>query len=304
VEPRIVLVRRETEFEALLKEHGTPQMVRFQLKNRGTDPQSIFDQHHTVLAHCASALGQVPTTWRKTHLLRSDLDRFRFDPGDVIVAVGWDGLIPNVAKYLQGQRVIGVNPFEPVQQMMHYRHTELSELYRTPADRWRVQARDMVEVTLDDGRKLTALNELFCGHRSHQSAKYWIEADGEREYQSSSGIIITTGTGASGWAQSIAQTMGLDPPDWRPEVAGRNLQYFVREAWASNRTGATIVVGRVPKEGLVVRSMMQEGGLVFGDGIESDHLVFHLGQTARFMVSDQALNLVVPAKKKGKRVKK
>jgi hypothetical protein len=40
----------------------------------------------------------------------TDLDRFLLDPEDIVVAVGQDGLVANVAKYVQDQPVIGVNP--------------------------------------------------------------------------------------------------------------------------------------------------------------------------------------------------
>src|SRR3546814_2424615 len=56
------------------------------------------------------ALPIFPTDWRQTHVRRADLDRFLFAPEDVIVAVGQDGLVANVAKYLDGQPVLGVNP--------------------------------------------------------------------------------------------------------------------------------------------------------------------------------------------------
>jgi hypothetical protein len=36
------------------------------------------------------------------------------------------------------------------------------------------QNRTMVAAKLDDGQTLTALNEIFVGHVSHQSARYTI----------------------------------------------------------------------------------------------------------------------------------
>jgi NAD kinase len=72
----------------------------------------------------------------------------------------------------------------------------------------------MAHARLDDGQQLLALNEIFVGHRTHQSARYRIRpADEQEERHSSSGVIVSTGTGATGWARSIqrsAQT-GLPP---------------------------------------------------------------------------------------------
>jgi len=55
-------------------------------------------------------LGAIPSDWRRARVDRADLDRFLFEPEDVVVAVGQDGLVANVAKYLTGQPVIGCNP--------------------------------------------------------------------------------------------------------------------------------------------------------------------------------------------------
>ena len=290
MEPRVVMVRRETEYESLMVEHGTEQMAVFQLKQRGVSIDEVRARHEHVLGAAEIALGRVPTTWRKTWVLRKDLDRFRFDPGDIVVAIGLDGLVPNVAKYLNGQPVIGVNPTDWPQQMMHFTAEELPELYG--ASEHRLEARTMVEVEMDDGRSLVALNELFCGHRAHQSAKYDIQVEDHREYQSSSGLIVATGTGATGWARSIADATGVEGEDL-PAPTDNWVYYFVREAWASSFTGAELVHGAVHQGGLRITSKMQAGGTLFGDGIESDGLEFCWGQTATFRVAQRLLNLVV-----------
>src|SRR3546814_5517980 len=56
-----------------------------------------------------------------------------------------------------------------------------------------VDHRTMVEGRLDTGEKLVALNELFVGHRSHQSARYRLALGDTAEDHSSSGLIVATG---------------------------------------------------------------------------------------------------------------
>src|SRR5262245_16723505 len=41
---------------------------------------------------------------------RTMLAQFLFEPHDLVVAVGQDGLVANVGKYLEGQPLVGVNP--------------------------------------------------------------------------------------------------------------------------------------------------------------------------------------------------
>lgn len=294
MDPRIVMVRRRTDYESLLLEHGTPQMAEFRLQGRGIALGPLHKQHRVVISASERVLGQVPTTWRKTWVLREDLDRFRFEPDDIVVGVGLDGLVPNVAKYLHGQPVIGINPFAFPQKMMHFRPDQVLSLYQDRS--YSLERRVMVEAEIEDGGKIVALNELFVGHCTHQSARYDLRAAGQEEHQSSSGIIITTGTGATGWASSIAGATGLAPTEL-PEPTADWGYYLVREAWPSSFTGTSLVRGRVGHEesqSLRVTSKMQEGGRIFGDGIESDHLGFAWGQTAVVRISDRALNLAVP----------
>src|SRR3546814_5082140 len=95
----------------------------------------------------------------------------------------------------------------------------------------------MVEGRLDTGEKLVALNELFVGHRSHQSARYRLALGDTAEDHSSSGLIVATGTGATGWARSIMEATGqqlaLAPQE-------RAVGYFVREPFPSIATGTSL----------------------------------------------------------------
>jgi hypothetical protein len=170
--------------------------------------------------------------------------------------------------------------------------TAASELLRdVAAGRATSQARTMVAARLDDGQRLLALNEIFLGHASHQSARYAIEVGGQHERQSSSGVIVTTGTGATGWAASIHRERRSSLR--LPEPSEPALAFFVREAWPSAATGTSLTEGLLA-DGAVVRlqSEMGEGGVAFGDGIESDRLAFDWGRRIEVSVAEERLHLV------------
>jgi hypothetical protein len=221
---------------------------------------------------------------------RADLDRFLFEPEDVVVAVGPDGLVANVAKYVRGQRVIGVNPSPALYDGVLVRHPPqaVSDLLGPGAS---IEERTMVEARTNDGQTLVALNELFVGHRTHQSARYLLGFAGRSERHSSSGLICATGTGATGWARSIALGRADAPP--APAPTAPELVFLVREAWPSVRTGTSVVAGVVGAAAeLTVRSEMNEGGVVFGDGIEDDRLELPYGQVVTLRRSARTLRLV------------
>ncbi|HEY6255319.1 MAG TPA: hypothetical protein VIY51_05945 [Xanthobacteraceae bacterium] len=292
--PRAVFVARETDFELLIARHATRDQVRFFLKTRGQTLDEIEARHERFYNVLKEVRAAVPADWRSTVVRRGDLDRFLFASDDVIVAIGQDGLVANVAKYLNGQPVLGVNP-DPGRYdgiLVPLAPSRVAKLLR-PAAHGDValQRRTMVEAELDDGQRLWGLNEVFIGHRSHQSARYEIEVKGKREAQSSSGIVVSSGTGATGWARSLMESMHAPVPLKPDELA---LAFFVREPFPSVATGTSIRVGKIKNpDPIRITSRMNEGGVIFADGIEQDHLNFDWGRMIQVSVSSRRLNLVM-----------
>jgi NAD kinase len=295
--PRVVVVTRQTEYRALVAKQGTRGQAEFFLRERAQSIAALEDRDRAFDDALSAVLAAIPTEWRRARVDRADLDRFLFEPDDIVVAVGQDGLVANAAKYLDGQPVIGCNPDPSRYEGVLVRHApdEARRLIvRVGAARGDVgvQERVMVEATLDDGQRITALNEVFVGHASHQSARYTLTAGGAAERQSSSGIVVTTGTGATGWGRSISlerhSGLAMPAPD-EPALA-----FFVREAWPSVTSGATLTEGRLDAgASLAVTSEMNQGGTIFGDGIEEDRLEFAFGRRATVAVSPRRLRLVL-----------
>jgi len=292
--PRVVVVTRCTPYEALLERHATRGQAQFFLKTRGEDIESVEAAHRRFQRALASVLQSIPPKWRRAQVDRRELDRFLFEPDDLIVAFGQDGLVANVAKYLDGQPVIGVNPLPDEYDGILVPHPPAAApdlISGVAQGKLPIECRTMVEADLDDGQRLLALNEIFVGHRTHQSARYRLTAAGREERHSSSGLIVATGTGATGWARSINLSRG-NPLDL-PGPTDRSLAFFVREAFPSVATGVDLTCGVLAeRDRLAVVSEMNEGGVIFGDGIEDDHLIFAWGQKAAVQIAASGLSLV------------
>jgi NAD kinase len=292
--PRVVLVHRRTEYTELLARHATRGQAEFFLASRGRSIDDVTARHESLQSSLARVSAAIPEGVRQARVERSDLDRYVFSPEDVIVIVGQDGLVANVAKYLDGQPVIGIDP-EPQRNagvLVPHAATDAAELIAAViAGRASVAARAMVQATLDDGQTLTALNELYVGDDGHQSSRYVVTTPaGESERQSSSGVIITTGTGSTGWAASIASDRGL--ADALPAADSAMLGWYIREAWPSRSTGRTLTAGLIG-EGERLEFVVESDTLVaFGDGIEDDYLAIGWGQRLTVGVSERRLNLV------------
>jgi hypothetical protein len=291
--PRAVVVTRPTDLEMMLLRHGTLAQARFFLDSRGQDITLMQQRQRVQDEAVHTVMTAIPTEWRRARIGRADLDRFLFEADDVIVAVGQDGLVANVAKYLHGQRVIGVNPSRQLFDGVLVRH-EPSQVARL-LSATTCEARAMVEATTPDGQRIVALNEIYIGHKTHQSSRYTLSFDGHNERHSSSGLIVCTGTGATGWAKSVALNRVLSSP--LPAPLSDQLSFLVREAWPSVATGTTMLDGRIHAgQELTITSEMNSDGVVFGDGIEQDSVDFPFGQVLTVRVSAMALQLVQAAK--------
>jgi hypothetical protein len=310
--PRAVLIYRRTELDELLARHGTRGQAAFFLSTRGRDLSEIDVRHTAQRDALAQVSAAIPVDWRRGGVERGDLDRFLFGPDDIVVTVGQDGLVANVAKYLDGQPVIGVNPDPARNPGVLVPHSPaaaaklLTATAPAPGDGARgsasggagggasaatVEARTMVEAVSDDGQRLLALNEVYVGQPSHQTARYTIGVpDGTSERQGSSGILIGTGTGATGWCRSawLERRSALV----LPEPTTPALCWFVREAWPSPATGTRLTEGALTEADALTLTVESDGLIAFGDGIESDALTLSWGQTLTVRVARRKLRLV------------
>ncbi|MCP4657654.1 MAG: hypothetical protein GY856_19785 [bacterium] len=299
--PRMVIVSRRTRLELLLERHGTRSQARFYLETRRQKIEDLEHEHERFHAALTRVEQAIPPDQRRTRCERAHLDRFLFAPDDIVVIVGQDGLVPNTAKYLAGQLTIGVNPDPARYDGILCPHPPeiagdfLAWLGSRDAS-FRVEPRTMAVARREDGQRLLALNEIFVGHQSHQSARYRIVVKGREEHHSSSGLICSTGTGATGWARSIVRQRELRVRLPRPHQP--KLAWFVREPFPSVATGAELdfgLLGRQTK--LQLFSEMSEGGVIFADGIESDWLEFVSGHALEIGVAGETLRLVMPPAK-------
>lgn len=292
---RIVVVTRRTRLEELIARFNTRGQARFYIEHsaQGTGDFEEYEREHDAYERAVALVHRATDVGLPRHVIDRDLvPTYTFGERDVVVAVGQDGLVANVAKYLDGQPVIGINP-EPDRNpgvlVPHPASGIETLLAAIESGSVQFELRTMVEASLDDGQRLVALNEIFLGHPSHQSARYRLFAGDAGERQSSSGLIVSTGTGATGWCRSISQQSrsGLELP--RPDED--RLAWFVREAWPSPATGTTLVEGEL-RPGDELRIVAETDGLVvFGDGIESDRLTLGWGQEARLRLAGERLRL-------------
>lgn len=306
---KIVLVTRKTRLEGLIERFNTRGQAEFYLSHSGGN-FALFEREHDTYHAALRELRIGLQPLAKVHEIeRAFLPNYLFTPQDLVVTIGIDGLVVNTAKYLHGQPIVAVNP-DPAQidgVLLPFGVAQAhGVIKRTLQGHFRVQQIRMAEATLADGQSLLAFNDLFVGVRSHVSARYRIEFGGRTENHSSSGIIISTGAGATGWLSSLfnmadgmmAGFSAEQPPRALPRPAleweADRLVFVVREPFVSKASSARIVCGFVtPEAPLILESHIPEGGVIFSDGVEADALAFNAGAWARIGLAERKTQLVV-----------
>jgi hypothetical protein len=324
--PSIVVVTTPTRFQGLVGRWGTKGQAQFRLRQAAlhrqlietssAGPSSITDEEATFALYEAENAKYQASLDR----LRDDLDfgypltlverrylpTYEFRNAMVVVVIGPDGLVANTAKYVGDLPIVGINP-DP------QRIDGILVPFDVPAARGVVEAVlnqrfnsqpvTMAEAVLNDGQSLLAFNDLFIGRRTHVSARYNLRWKSFGESQSSSGVIVATGAGSTGWLSSVFNmTRGItawsgtdfDQPS-KMAWNDRRLAWVVREPFASRFSQAELVVGLLEQqEELILESLMPEGGAIFSDGIEDDFLEFNSGSTVRIRIAQQQARLVIP----------
>ena len=302
---KIVLVTRKTRLDELIERFNTREQAKFYIEHAGGDFNTYLLEHDAYQRSLQSARRAIEIGLKIQVLDRALIPTYVFADNDVIVTLGQDGLVANTAKYVGGQPIIAVNPdperFDGI--LTPFAPEQLkSALEKTIALKANVRAVSLAEARLNDGQRLLAFNDLYIGASSHVSARYKIEHGGWQENHSSSGIIVSTGAGSTGWLSSvfnetlaIALFLGgaaLKPPSLRWEDP--RLLFVVREPFISLHSQASLVAGEVNRaKPLTIESHMPVGGVIFSDGVEADHIDFNSGTIATVCIAPEKAHLVV-----------
>jgi len=229
-QPNIVIVTRETRLSGLKKRYVSGGMIQFQLarahaieveRRRAQGEAAVAAAEEAQAAGAFAEYEAEDRAYRLTlALIRKELDfglpvrpldrtlvpSFDFWNTAVVLVVGQDGLVANTAKYVRDLPIIGVNP-DPTRYdgvLLPFQPTEArAAVQRVLAGRAETQSVTLAEVNLGNGQRMLAFNDFFIGCASHASARYTLEVGGRCEPQSSSGVLVSTGAGATGWLSSV-----------------------------------------------------------------------------------------------------
>jgi NAD kinase len=302
---KIVLVVRKTRLEELVERFGTRGQARFYLQQSSGDFAAYQDEDEAQRRSLDALRRQLDLGLKLQQVDRQLVPTFVFAPTDLVVTLGQDGLVANTAKYVGAQPIVAINPdparFDGV--LLPFTPAEArGAVGRVLDGSARVREVTLAEALLGDGQRLLGFNDLYIGAQSHVSARYRIRWAGADEPHSSSGVLVSTGAGSTGWLSSVFNMMagiaaacgGQAARPVRMEWEDPRLMFVVREPFKSRHSAVQVVAGHVERgQELVLESQMPAGGVIFSDGIQEDFLAFNSGAIARIRAAAQKARLCV-----------
>ncbi|HMY65710.1 MAG TPA: NAD+ kinase [Leptospiraceae bacterium] len=310
---KIVLVVRPTRLEENLRRHNTKLQAKFFIQSRGQSFED-YEKEDSNYHNSRDDISQYIPKGIKLQIIDRDfLPNFVFGPNDAVIALGQDGLVVNIAKYLNGQPIIAVNPdperFDGI--LLPFQTQDIGNAIQSVLkDTAELKEITMAKASLNDGQELFAFNDFFIGPKTHTSARYMIRYRDYAERQSSSGVIISTPAGSTGWLSSVFNMaegmMGTESgrkggrrknraeQSRVMEWDEKKLIFAVREPFRSKWSEADLVTGEIQEEEeLILESLMPESGVLFSDGMINDFIDFNSGSIVKISLAEKTTRLVV-----------
>lgn len=289
-----VIIVNKTRLESLIQRFNTRAQAQFYIEHSGGDFSDYEVEHEIFKKSLTSVIENLSSSFKCKVIERSYLPNYLFTEKDIPVVLGQDGLVANTAKYVNGLPIFAINPdpkrYDGVLLPFSVKDVPLitKDIKNNCINTTEIT---MAKATLNDGQTLLAFNDLFIGPASHISARYNIKYGMESENQSSSGIIVSTGAGSTGWLSSIINmSSGLtgEYPEIDLNWSSNSLYFVVREPFASKYSKAGIVCGYIDEENTIeIESFMPQNGVIFSDGIENDYLSFNSGTIVKIGIADK-----------------
>ena len=107
---KVILVTRKTRLEDLIRKYNTAEQAKFYIEHLGADFSDYIREDEAYKKAVAAVVQAAEAYARVQRIDREFLPNMIFGRQDIVIAVGQDGLVANILKYLDGQPLIGVNP--------------------------------------------------------------------------------------------------------------------------------------------------------------------------------------------------
>ncbi|MBI5697083.1 MAG: NAD(+)/NADH kinase, partial [Thaumarchaeota archaeon] len=261
-----------------------------QYRRDGVNPQKIVSSHER---HKQSIKELKKFFGERQFVPRDSLTRNIAAESDLVIALGGDDHFQYVSHFVDDTPIMGVNsdPLSSEGMLNYFTAANFGRIARRLAqDDFKVEHWMRLEARLNGAKLPLATAHYFLGESDREDISHYIlEYRGKSEEQKSSGILVVTGAGSTGWYNSAYSYLHADGnkfPKTRKRAA-----FFVTEIHRGSLTGHSMLEGVLEEgEEIVVYSLNKHAGRFSVDSC--DRYDFGRGAKAVIRISDKPLKVV------------
>lgn len=299
---RILVIAKMSKLEWDMKQTGlTEGELITQYQQQGDGSEKIYSSHlrqRQVVEDLSQELDP------KQIVSLSDVSSEKLRQYELVISLGGDDHFKQVTHYIDdGLPILGVNsdPATSTGALLYSSAVELPRILRAlEKGEYRLEPWTRIRLAIDGKDYGPAVNEIVLGKQDFRlMSRHLLELDGEKVLHRSSGLLISTGAGSTGWFSSAGLYLGSEP---RAFDKGANYARFeLREpsvTFVDQPEGRKVVfpplVEGVLEKGRIMRvtSLNNSEGIATRDSLDS--IPFKRGSVAEISVDSKALWVVAP----------
>lgn len=218
----------------------------------------------------------------------NDLKENDFKDIDLVISLGGDGTFVRAANFIKNQLILGINsdPKTSEGALVSLLSDEVEKLNDILDGKYKTIIRERAMVLLNDKEiKESVINAVFVGAASQfHCSRYIVNFNDKQEEHRSSGILVSTGTGSTGWFKSAGGKVFAHDE--------KKLKFIIREPYVGNRVYVPkLLSGEIEKDkSIEIVSMRDYGGV-----LAVDDAVYEVkkGDKIKVSLSDLPLKVII-----------
>ncbi|NCN11443.1 MAG: NAD+ kinase [Leptospira sp.] len=290
---RILVVQKKTKFELDMEIYSSLEEYKKICKLQNFLYDKIFQSHERQEQSREYLRKKVIPNAK--FIFRDDLNSINLDEFDLIISLGGDNHFTFVAHQVSPKLILGLNsdPDTSVGALLGFSTESFEQLVQNNWNGAYVEEWSLIHTTLTypDGRiveTFPSVSEISIRNNSPDLiSRYLIEYKDDIEEQKSSGLLLYTGAGSTGWVASCyPKKTGPFPKD------KRYFQVYAREPRRKDKTYEHFhwIDFRVEDSVEVVSEM--NGGISI-DSLAERNYLFPPGTRAKFTLGNTRLKVVI-----------
>lgn len=107
-----IIIKNKTRLESLIERFNTKAQAQFYIESSGGDFQEYVDEHERFYQSFVEVQTKLSKVIKNKVIEKEFVPSYIFSEKNLIIVIGQDGLVANVAKYSKNIPIVAINPDE------------------------------------------------------------------------------------------------------------------------------------------------------------------------------------------------